>query len=94
MPEEFKEVDPQDFLTFSREKPSFTLMEAKLIDIGGGGKDGIDFKTDILRLAGWKYKALTSYGSHAEVAAQAFNKVRGVLAETDEAEQITTKLGA
>ncbi len=92
MPDEYKEVDAQDFLTFSREKPSFSLIEGKLIEIGGGGKDGIEYKTEVLRLAGWKYKALTSYGAHADIAAEAFNKVRQVLARTDDADQISSSL--
>jgi len=94
MPKEFNEVNPNDFLTFSRESPAHVLIEGHVIEIGGGGKDGVDFKQEIMKLAGWKHHALTSYGAHADLAAAAFNKVRQVLAQTDEPDQIREDLGA
>ncbi len=40
MTKEFKEVDPNDFLTFSKESPAHVLIEGYVIEIGGGGKAG------------------------------------------------------
>jgi len=94
MAKEFKEVDPNDFMTFSRESPAHVLIEAHVIDIGGGGKKGIEYKQELLKLAGWKFHALTSYGAHAETAASAFNKLRQVLAKTDDQEQVRDGVAA
>ncbi len=92
MTKEFKEVDPNDFLTFSKESPAHVLIEGYVIEIGGGGKAGVGFKQEIMKLAGWKHHALTSYGAHADLAAAAFNKLRQVLAQTDEPDQIRENL--
>lgn len=89
---DFKEVAPDDFLTFSREQPSYVAIEQALIDLGGGGNRGVEYKKSALAAAGWKYGKLVSYGAHAATAAQAFNKVREALAETEDTDAILEKL--
>lgn len=89
---EFKEVSPDDFLTFSREQPSYVAIEQALIDMGGGGNRGVEFKKEALHAAGWTYGKLVSYGAHADKAAVAFNKIREVLAETDSTETLIERL--
>ncbi|MGX5201824.1 hypothetical protein [Aliikangiella sp. IMCC44632] len=90
----FKPVEPNDFLTFTPGAPSHIQIETAIIDIGGGGKKGIEYKWQVLAAAGWKYKELTSYGAHAEIAAEAFNRIREVLAQTDESEEVLAMLKA
>ncbi len=92
MAQEFKEVAAQDFMTFSREPPPHVLIEALVIKIGGGGNQGIAYKAEVLNIAGWKYRALTSYGAHADAAAAAFNNVRLVLMETEDPHEIIAGL--
>lgn len=89
---EFKEVSPDDFLTFSREQPSYVAIEQALIEIGGGGNNGIEFKKDALNAAGWNYGKLVSYGAHASTAADVFNRIREALAQTDNRDTVLDKL--
>lgn len=89
---DFKEVSPDDFLTFSREQPSYVAIEQALIEIGGGGNQGVEFKKEALTAAGWGYGKLVSYGAHAGKAADAFNKIREALAATDERDDVLSKI--
>lgn len=89
---DIKEVQPNDFLTFSREKPAHVLIEQTLIDMGGTGNKGVEFKKDVMTKAGWKYGKLVSYGAHPETAAAAFNKIRNVLESTRDPAEILKKL--
>jgi len=92
MTQEYKTVKANDFLTFVPGTPAHVRIETTLIEIGGGAKKGIEFKQLALAAAGWKYKELTSFGAHAETAADAFNKLGKVLTETQEKEEILNKL--
>lgn len=89
---EFKEVSPDDFLTFSREQPSYVAIEQALIELGGGGNRGVEYKKAALSAAGWKYGKLVSYGAHANTAAAAFNKIREALAQSNDSEELLNKL--
>lgn len=92
MAKEYKEVVAQDFLTFSRDGNTHTEIENRIIKIGGGGVKGSKYKKEVLKNAGWKYKDLTSYGAHAEVAAMAFNNIRSVISDSESPEDILEKL--
>lgn len=89
---EFKEVSPDDFLTFSREQPSYVAIEQTLIEIGGGGNQGVEFKKEALSAAGWSYGKLVSYGAHAGKAADAFNKIREALAASDNSDDVLSRI--
>ena len=84
---EFREVKEQDFMTFGGEKPSHLLIEEALIGMGG-----TQLKKDALQMAGWNGSRLTTYASRAELAAQAFNKIRTALKTADTAEELKAKL--
>ena len=92
MTQEFKEVEANDFLTFTPGTPAHVSIESALIDIGGGAKKGIEFKQQVMAAAGWKYKELTSYGAYSETAATAFNRVREVLSKKSEKEEVLEML--
>ncbi|MCW8948882.1 MAG: hypothetical protein OQL17_02785 [Sedimenticola sp.] len=94
MAKEFNEVTADHFLTFSRDAPPHVQIEAHLIEIGGGGKEGIKYKLQVLKNAGWKYHELISFGAHAEDAAMAFNHIRTVLLKTEERDEVLNKLTA
>lgn len=89
---EFKEVSPDDFLTFSREQPSYVAIEQALIELGGGGNQGVEYKKEALSAAGWNYGKLVSYGAHAGKAADAFNKIREALAQTEDSSEMLDRL--
>ncbi|MCG8668983.1 MAG: hypothetical protein MI867_06185 [Pseudomonadales bacterium] len=89
---EYKEVSPDDFLTFSREQPSYVAIEQALIEIGGGGNRGVEYKKSALNAAGWNYGKLVSYGAHASTAADAFNKIREALAQSDDGDTVLSHL--
>jgi hypothetical protein len=82
---QFGDVQLEDFTTF---KAGVTLphveIEKRLIEIGGNGVKGNDFKKECLLQAGWKYGKLTSYGAHPEVAVEAFTTLKDVLENMDD----------
>lgn len=94
---EFGDVQLEDFTTF---KAGVILthveIEKKLIEIGGKGVKGNDFKKECLVRAGWKYGKLTSYGAYPEVAVEAFTKLKAILESVEDAcdsDVIMDKLG-
>jgi len=86
---DISEINRDEFLTFKAGvKPNYVKIEEALIEIGGRGIDGAKFKKDVLEKAGWKYGKLISYGAHPDVAADAFNKLREVLLDTQDKDEI------
>lgn len=92
MPRQFKEVNADDFTRFSKEMPSYVLIEQALNEIGGGGNKGVEFKKEALGVAGWKYGKLISYGAHPQTAAEVFNKIRQALSQGESKDDIITLL--
>ena len=76
---QFDEVKSEDFITFSRVQPSHIKIEQYLIERGGTGVRGAEFKKIALNSAGWNYGALISYGAHPKAATKAFNFIRSVV---------------
>lgn len=90
---QFTEVNAEDFAKLTLERLPHQEIETALISIGGSGIEGTKFKTRVLKAAGWKYERLTTYAAHPETAAEAFNRVRTILQETDDPDQIIQRLG-
>ncbi|MAT65169.1 MAG: hypothetical protein CMN57_05955 [Gammaproteobacteria bacterium] len=90
---QFTEVNAEDFTRITLERLPHQEIETALIAIGGNGVEGTRFKSRVLKAAGWKYERLTTYAAHPETAAEAFNRVRGILQQTQEPEQILQQLG-
>lgn len=88
---EFNVVDEEDFSKIG-EKPEFMKIEEALVKIGGGGIEGTEFKTTIVKASGWKYPKLTSYGKNPPLAAQVFNKIREALARTEDKNELSQLL--
>ena len=76
---QFEEIKSQDFVTFSKVQPPHVQLEQHLIEMGGTGVQGAEFKKKALASAGWKYGALVSYGAHPDAAAKAFNFIRSAV---------------
>ena len=89
---QFTEVNAEDFTRITLERLPHQEIESALISIGGNGVEGTRFKTRVLKAAGWKYERLTTYAAHPDTAAAAFNRVRGILHQTQEPEQIMAQL--
>ena len=94
MGQSFAAVTEDEFSRIGGERPTFLIIEEFLVKMGGGGKDGVNFKYELLKSAGWKYEPLTSYGKNPELAATAFNKIGGLLAETDVKDELVSRLQA
>lgn len=90
----FDPVVATDFTSFKPgQVATHVRIEQLLTTIGGGGTDGAEFKKKILKLAGWKYDPIIGFAKHPETAAQAFNKVRELLAQTQDKSSLLAKLG-
>ena len=88
----FSVVKPEDFMKIGGDKPAHLLIEEALIQMGGNGAVGGNFKKEVLKMAGWTGGPLTTYASRSKVAAEAFNRVRQALETADDADQLKAKL--
>ena len=88
---QFGTIAVEDFTTF---KAGVVLphvqIEKKLIELGGNGVKGNDFKKICLTKAGWKYGKLTSYGAYPDAAVHAFTRLKAVLEALPD-DRITTE---
>ncbi len=84
----FEEVQAEDFSKFGGPRASFQLIEDTLVQIGGQGVKGTQFKMDALKAAGWHYGKLTTYASKAEKASMAFNKIRMALSQSGDRDEL------
>ena len=87
-----EEVQVSDFTKITLEALPHQKIESALSVIGGGGKNGMTYKQEMLKLAGWKGNKLTSFSKNSESAALAFNKIRVALAKTDNADDLRNLL--
>lgn len=90
----FAEVHPDDFSKITLERLPHQQIEMALIAIGGGGVRGTQFKTEVVQAAGWKGERLSTYAGKPEMAASAFNRIRSVLTETENMDEILTRIQA
>lgn len=86
------EVQEDDFSRIGGEKPPHLKIEAVLIELGGSGVRGTDFKLRALKAAGWKYGKMTPYGTNPKAAAAAFNRIRSALTRCTDQEQLLQAL--
>jgi len=92
MSNNFAEVSVEDFSKITMDRLPHQEIETALITMGGGGVRGTEFKTDMLKRAGWTGNALTSFAKRPEVAAEAFNRVRLAIAETEDPDKLRSIL--
>ncbi len=89
---EFQESRAEHFTSISREPPPHVLIERALIQIAGDG-DAAKFRNEVLAAAGWKHSNLISFGKYPDQAASAFNRIRAVLAQTQDKGAVMASLG-
>lgn len=92
MSSEFKEVTEDEFSRIGGEPPEHRKIEAALVQLGGAGVNGNNFKREALKAAGWGYGKMTSYGAKPEAAARAFNRLRGALANAADKDAVLAAL--
>jgi hypothetical protein len=86
------EVKPEDFMKIGGEPPPHLLIERTLIALGNASGNGGAFKKEALKLAGWNGGALTTYASRAQLAADAFNRIRKALDGVSSAQELKERL--
>lgn len=89
---EFDEVKAQHFSSISRDPFPHVLIERALQQIAGGDANGAQFRKDVLAAAGWAHSGLVTFGKYPDQAAVALNKIRLVLAESEDPDTILAKL--
>jgi len=94
MSKDFPEIQAEDFSRITTDRLPHQQIEMALIQIGGGGVRGTQFKTEAVRAAGWHGERLATYAGKPDMAAEAFNRLRGVLAETDDMDEVMQRLAA
>lgn len=92
MGKEFTQVQADDFSKITPDRLPHQEIEMALISIGGGGVRGIDFKTEMVKAAGWNRERLSTYSGNPDLAAEAFNRIRELLAETEDAGELRSRL--
>jgi hypothetical protein len=92
MGQTFNEVKIEDFSKITVERQPHQQIEMAIITIGGGGMKGMAYKDEVLAAAGWRIARLGTYAGKPELAAEAFNRIRSVLAMTEDPTEILDKL--
>jgi len=92
MGQDIAEVQVDDFTAITLNPLPHREIENTLCEIGGGGVDGANYKLLVLKKAGWKGNKLTSFAKDPESAAEAFNKIRQVLAKTSDPAELEKQL--
>jgi len=82
------EVQAEDFTKVTIDLLPHKEIENKLTAIGGGGVNGVAYKNELIKLAGWKGDRLTSFARKPEEAAEVFNKIRLALAANDDPDEL------
>ncbi|UTH74605.1 hypothetical protein [Chromobacterium sp. IIBBL 290-4] len=91
---QFDEIHSKHFVTLSRKPLPHTLIEQALVNMGGGGNDGMTFRKQALAAAGWEYDGLVPFAKHPDKAAEAFNRLRQAMASAETADAVLQALGA
>ncbi len=90
---EFDQIVADDFTSF---RPGVVATHVKLeqllTNIGGGGTDGTSYKNQAMKAAGYKYDPIIGYAKHPQAAAEAFNKIRTAMAQTQDKDALLEKL--
>lgn len=90
---ELEPVKSEDFTSFTPGVvATHVKIEQLLTQIGGGGTEGSNFKNQVLNKAGWNHDSLVGYAKHPDAAADAFNKIRDVITQTQEKEELLSQL--
>jgi hypothetical protein len=88
----YREVSADDFSKITTESLPHQEIERAIIHIGGGGVAGIQYKTEVLTRAGWSTDKLRTYISKPEQAAEIFNRIRQILEQTEDKNELLARL--
>ncbi|MFN4237578.1 MAG: hypothetical protein ACK4FZ_10135 [Vogesella sp.] len=87
-------VESRHFVTLSRTPFPHLLIEQALLEMGGGGPEGMGFRKKVLAAAGWPHDGLVPFAKYPDQAAEAFNRIRLALGEGPDAATLLQRLGA
>jgi hypothetical protein len=76
---QFEAVESQHFLTLRRTPFPHVLIEQTLLEMGGGGAEGMVYRKKALAAAGWPHDGLVPFAKYPDQAAIAFNHIRQAL---------------
>jgi hypothetical protein len=88
----YREVSADDFSKITTDPLPHQEIERAIIHIGGGGVAGIQYKTEVLTKAGWSTDKLRTYISKPDQAAEIFNRIRLVLEQTEDKNELLARL--
>ncbi|GGY17533.1 hypothetical protein [Paludibacterium paludis] len=89
---QFDEVLPQHFITLSRDPYPHILIDTALLQLAGGGAEASQFRLQVLAAAGWRHHAVTPLAKYPAEASVVYNRIRGVLAVTQDPQAILDEL--
>ena len=89
-----EEVLPIHFSTLRRTPFPHVLIEQRLVQIGGGGNDGMGFRKQVLNAAGWPHDGLVPFAKYPDQASTAFNRIRQVLEEDSQKDTLLASLAS
>jgi hypothetical protein len=92
MASSYREVAADDFSKITTDTLPHQEIERAIILIGGGGVKGMQFKTEVLTKAGWSTDKLRTFISKPDQAAEIFNRIRGILEQTEDRDEILERL--
>ncbi|HEY9104948.1 hypothetical protein [Chitinimonas sp.] len=87
---QFDEVQAEHFSSLSRNPFPHVLIDRALIQLGGD--HGGPYRNSVLAAAGWIHSNLTPFSKHPAEACNAFNRIRAVLAETEDPDAVLAAL--
>jgi len=87
-------VESRHFVTLSRNPYPHVLIEQALLEMGGGGPEGMSFRKKVLAAAGWPHDGLVPFAKYPDQAAEAFNRIRLALGEGPNADALLVRLGS
>ncbi|MEC5205793.1 hypothetical protein QF022_000749 [Vogesella perlucida] len=85
-------VEATHFITLRRTPFPHVLIEQTLLEMGGGGPEGMAFRKKVLAAAGWPHDGLVPFAKYPDQAAEAFNRVRLALGEGPDADTLLARL--
>lgn len=90
---ELEEIHPTHFTTLRKTPFPHTLIEQKLMELGGNGVDGMAYRKQVLAAAGWPHDGLVTFSKYPDQAATVFNRIRVALKTDPDRDGLLGTLG-
>ncbi|GAB3260372.1 hypothetical protein [Chitinimonas naiadis] len=87
---QFDEVQAEHFSTLSRNPFPHVLIDRALMQLGG--ENSGPYRNSVMAAAGWGHSNLIPFSKYPAEACAAFNRIRAVLAETEDPQAVLAAL--